>query len=170
MIRIVKLREDRWQELKAIRLESLRHDPSAFGSSHKEEMKFTPDVWKSRIHNALFALSNDEPVGMITCLFNKRTKSRHVADIVGVYVTPSFRGRGVGTKLLRQTIRLARRKRNVIKLALAVNPEQKSAVNLYKSAGFVIAGKARKHLKIGRDYFDMLYMEKFLRCQVSRKI
>ncbi len=162
MIRIVKLRENRWPDFKSIRLESLKQDPRAFGSSYGEEAKFTPDLWKSRIHNAVFAMSNDRPVGMITCLFSERIKTRHIADIVGVYVAPSFRGKGVGSKLLEHTIRLAKRKKGVIKLALGVNTEQKYAINLYKSAGFVIVGKARKHFKIGKDYFDMFYMEKFL--------
>ena len=42
-----------------------RSDPLAFGSAYLEEKDLAEDEWKRRTNNALFALSNDKPVGMI---------------------------------------------------------------------------------------------------------
>jgi ribosomal protein S18 acetylase RimI-like enzyme len=162
LIEIRKLPADRWKDYRNLRLESLRSDPSAFGSSFEEEAALTEDEWKGRIQNALFAVSDGTPIGMIVCVFNDRPKTRHVADIFGVYVRASHRGRGVGTRLLKHALSLIREKKRVVKVRLAVNPEQRAAVNMYKKAGFVAAGRRKKELKIGRRFFDMLLMEKLL--------
>ena len=43
-----------------------------------------------------------------------------------------------------------------------VNPTQKAAVALYKSLGFVVAGKMKNEIKVGNEYYDELIMEKLL--------
>ena len=47
-------------------------------------------------------------------------------------------------------------------MQLSVNPEMRAAVALYRGAGFEVGGKAKRELKVGRRYYDMLLMEKFL--------
>lgn len=162
MIKITKLAADRWNEYRDLRLEALASDPLAFGSSLEEEERLTEDDWKRRIQNALFALFNERPVGMIVYIFNDRPKTKHVADIFGVYVSADYRGKGIGTKLLERALSLIRKNKEVVKVKLAVNPEQLSAVKLYKSAGFVVVGRMKKELKVGRRFFDELLMEKYL--------
>lgn len=165
MFVIKKLPKDRWPEFKALRLESLKQDPSAYGSSYEEEAEFADDVWKRRIGNALFALDEGKPIGMLSRILNERLKTKHYVEIVGAYVMPSYRGRGVGTKLLEEQLRLIRRKdsmKRIVKVKLMVNPEQKAAVRVYKKAGFQVVGRAKKELKVGSRFYDMLYMERFL--------
>lgn len=101
-------------------------------------------------------------IGMIACVVSDRVKTKHIAEVFGVYVSAHYRGQGVGTRLLEHSLRSIRRKGRVIKVKPAVNPEQPAAVRLYKKAGFVVTGRARKELKVGRNFFDMLYMEKLL--------
>jgi RimJ/RimL family protein N-acetyltransferase len=162
LIRIRRLSADRWRDYRDLRLEALRSDPSAFGSSFEEEVALTEDEWKRRIRNALFAVSDDEPIGMVVCLFNDRPKTKHIAEIVGVYVSANRRGEGVGTRMLERALLLIRSKKGVVKVQLAVNPEQRAAVKLYERAGFVMWGRTKKELKVGRQFFDMLFMEKHL--------
>ena len=81
---VKKIDADRWMEYRDLRLESLKSDPAAFGSSYEEEKDMTEDEWKRRINNALFALSKDRLIGMIVVVFNDRIKTKHVADIFGV--------------------------------------------------------------------------------------
>lgn len=161
MIKVRRLPVDRWREYRDLRLEALRMEPAAFGSSSQEDEKLTEEQWRKRIQNVTFALSDDKPLGMISCVFSDRVKTGHVADIFGVYVSPDHRGRGVGTKLLKRVLSLARRK-GIIKLKLAVNPEQLAAVRLYEKAGFVPVGRMKKELRIGRRFFDEIIMEKLL--------
>jgi ribosomal protein S18 acetylase RimI-like enzyme len=162
LIEIRKLPADRWEDYRDLRLRALRSEPAAFGSSFEEESKLTAEEWKSRIRNTSFAVSDDELIGMLACVYNDRRKTRHIADIVGVYVSAEHRGKGVGTRLIEHELSLIRKNRKVIKVKLAVNPEQRAAIRLYKKAGFVVTGRTKKELKVGRRFFDMLFMEKFL--------
>ncbi|HEV2138866.1 MAG TPA: GNAT family N-acetyltransferase [Nitrososphaerales archaeon] len=160
MVKITKLPPDRWRDFRSLRLESLRKDPSAFGSSFEEEEKFTEGKWRVRIQNVLFALSDSRPIGMVTYVFDEGLKTKHIAEIYGFYVSAGHRGEGVGTKLLEQALSLIRKKKGIVKVRLYVNTKQGAAVSLYKKAGFVVTGKMEKELKVGLRFFDMLMMEK----------
>jgi ribosomal protein S18 acetylase RimI-like enzyme len=162
LFKISRLSADRWQDYRDLRLEALKSDPFAFGSSFEEEVMLTEDEWKRRIQNALFAMSDGELVGMVVCLFNDRRKTKHIAEIVGVYVGADHRGEGVGTRMLEHALLLIRSNKRIVKVKLAVNPDQRAAVKLYKKAGFVVTGRTKKELKVGRRFFDMLFMEKHL--------
>jgi ribosomal protein S18 acetylase RimI-like enzyme len=162
LIEIRKLPIDRWKDYRNLRLEALRSDPSTFGSSFEEEEALAEDEWKRRIQNVLFAVSEDMLIGMVVCAFNDRPKTKHVAEIFGVYVSADHRGKGVGTMLLERALSLIRKNKGVVKVKLAVNPEQRAAVKLYKKAGFVVMGRAEKELKVGRRFFDVLFMEETL--------
>ena len=162
LVDIEKLPDDRWKDYRDLRLEALKNAPSAFGSSFEEEEVLTEDEWKRRIQNVLFAVSEDTLIGMIVYAFNGRAKTRHSAEIFGVYVSAGHRGEGVGTRMLEHALLQIRKNRRVVKVKLSVNPEQRVAVKLYKKAGFVVAGRARKEMKVGRRFFDTLYMEMLL--------
>lgn len=162
MIEIRKLPADRWRDYRDLRLEALRREPSAYGSSSEEAKRLKEEVWRRRIKNVLFALSDDRPVGMIVYVFGEELKARHIAEIYGFYVRADHRGEGVGTRLLERALSLIRKNKRVIKVELAVNPEQRAAVKLYRKAGFVVTGSAEKELKVGRRFYGMLFMEKWI--------
>jgi ribosomal protein S18 acetylase RimI-like enzyme len=163
LIRIVRLPEGRWREYRKLRLEALKTEPSAFGSSLEEESRFTEDIWRKRIKGVLFALADGRPVGLLSYIFEDRVKTRHVARIYGVYVTPMYRGRGIGERMLKRALAEIGENRDAVKAQLSVNPLLRPAIALYKKAGFEVAGRARKELKIGSTYYDMLLMEKEIR-------
>ncbi len=162
MVEIRKLPADRWRDFRELRLEALKSDPSAYGSSFEEEDKLAEKEWRRRIKSTLFALSDDRPVGMIVYVFDQGLKSRHIAEIYGFYVSAGHRGEGVGTRLLERALSLIRKNKRIIKVSLGVNPEQRAAVKLYKRAGFVVSGSTEKELKVGRRFYGMLFMEKWL--------
>ena len=83
----------------------------------------------------LFSLSNDKPVGMITYVFKNKTKTKHIANIYGVYVKKEYRGLGIGSKLIKSAISKIMKNKTIIKIKLKVNPKQKAAVNLYMKFG-----------------------------------
>ena len=160
MIRVVKLPGSRWQEARELRLEALRAEPGAFGSSYEEEVDRSEEEWRKRMKNTLYAVEGRRPVGMISRVFNDRAKTKHIAAIYGFYVTPGQRGRGAGRLLMERALGDVQKRRGVIKVQLSVNPKFRPALGLYRRFGFEVTGKARKELKVGREYFDMLYMEK----------
>jgi RimJ/RimL family protein N-acetyltransferase len=162
VVRIRRLPTTRWREYRALRLGALRGDPQAFGSSYEREMRLQPKEWKVRMKNALFAMSDDEPVGMVVCFFNESQKIRHIANIFGFFVKREFRGLGIGGLLIEAAIRAIRRNKRVMKIDLTVNTRQKAAVALYERYGFKPIGVLKKDLYVGGKYYDGLIMEKFV--------
>ena len=162
MVEIGRLPAARWRDYRDIRLEALKSEPSAFGSSFSEAKKLTGDEWRRRIKSVLFALSDGKPVGTIVYVIDSGIKTRHIAEIYGFYVSGDHRGEGVGARLFEHALSLIRKNRGIVKVRLYVNPEQRAAVRLYRKAGFVVTGRLEKELKVGRRFYSMLCMEKML--------
>jgi RimJ/RimL family protein N-acetyltransferase len=163
MIVIKKLEEDGWKEYRDLRLQALKREPTAFGSSYDEEKDITEEQWRKRtIGNALFALSKDKLIGMIGYFRVNRTKLRHIANIFGFYVSREYRGQGVGKKLIDSVLIQIKKSEDIVKIKLAVNPEQKAAVKLYQSFGFKVVGQLKNELYIKGKFYDELIMEKLL--------
>ncbi|MGD0477568.1 MAG: GNAT family N-acetyltransferase [Nitrososphaerales archaeon] len=160
MVEIRKLPADRWRDFRDLRLVALKSDPSAYGGSFEEAKTLKEAEWRRRIRSVLFALSDDRPIGMIVYVFDEGLKTKHIAEIYGFYVSANHRGEGVGTRLLEHALLLIRKNRRIIKVKIAVNPEQRVAVKMYKKAGFVVTGRVKKELKVGRRFYGMLFMER----------
>ncbi|MHA2362391.1 MAG: N-acetyltransferase family protein [Candidatus Hodarchaeales archaeon] len=161
-IEITTLLADYWEKFKTIRLEGLKNDPIAFGSSYEEEIRFPEEEWRKRITRTIFALSGDKPVGMIVFFFNNRIKTNHVANIFGMYVSKDFRGLGIGKKLMDAALRKIKMNKEIIKINLAVNTVQESAVALYQKYGFKIVGKLSKDILVAGKFYDGFLMELIL--------
>jgi L-amino acid N-acyltransferase YncA len=72
--------------------------------------------------------------------------SRHGFAEVGMAVAHAWRGRGVGSALLRAAVELAR-ERGLHKLSLSVFPHNEAAIALYRKHGFVEEGRRLKQLR-----------------------
>jgi ribosomal protein S18 acetylase RimI-like enzyme len=162
VLEITRLPPERWKEARDLRLSALQTEPTAFGSSYEEEANFSEAEWKRRTANALFALSDNRPIGTITYLITERTKTKHIAQIFGVYVDPNYRGRGVGRRMLEKALDLIEENKAIVKVRLTVNAKQDSAIALYQSVGFSIVGELKKELKINGEFYDEVIMEKML--------
>ncbi len=163
MVEVKRPLPEGWEEYRALRLEALGSDPTAFGSSVEEEASLPEAEWRRRAANALLAFFSGKPVGMIVFVVSPRAKTRHVADIFSVYVKPSQRGRGIGKLLLESALKEIAKDPEVVKIKLTVNPEQKAAVGLYRGSGFVEVGRLRRELRVDGRYYDELMMEKHIR-------
>jgi ribosomal protein S18 acetylase RimI-like enzyme len=162
MVEINKLDEIRWRDFRDLRLDALISDPIAFGSSYEEEAIMTEDEWKRRIKNVLFAMINDKLVGMIVFIFNNKIKTKHVANLYGVYVKKEYRRQGIGMNLLESALKVIELNGNISKIRLSVNPEQRAAVKLYEKYGFETVGKLLREYNIDNKFYDELIMEKLL--------
>jgi ribosomal protein S18 acetylase RimI-like enzyme len=162
MPEIRKLTPARWRDYRALRLEALKGEPEAFGSSYEEEIKLAYKDWRNRLRNVMFAFYEDKPVGMIAVVFNKRYKTKHIANIYSFYVSKGYRGNGLGGLLMGRALSTVKKHGGIAKVTLSVNTKQTPAINLYKKNGFVISGKLRKELKIKSRFYDEFIMEKLL--------
>jgi ribosomal protein S18 acetylase RimI-like enzyme len=162
MIEITILPPERWKEARELRLQGLKSAPLAFTSSYEEEVNLADVEWQRRMKNMLVALSDNKPVGTLTYRFGEKMKSKHVAHLLGFYVSPEFSGRGVGKRLLEMVFELIQVNKNIVKIQLIVNPKQVTAVRLYKSMGFTVVGQMQKEIKVDEEFYDELIMEKLL--------
>jgi ribosomal protein S18 acetylase RimI-like enzyme len=162
MIKIERLSEDRGQDYRDLRLGALQSEPVAFGSSYEEERLLTEANWRDRIKNALFAMEDNQPVGMVVVMRNNRIKQNHIAEIYGVYVKKEYRGKGIGKQLMEAALGEIYTQKDVTKIKIGVNPTQKAAEQLYWKMGFEKAGRLKNEMRIDGNYYDELVMEKYL--------
>lgn len=89
-----------------------------------------------------------------------RDKSFHTAKF-RTWLTPGYRGMGLGKKLMAYTIDWARRNR-VEKIVLDVWSTNNRAIRLYKRYGFQIEGRLRRQAILKGNYVDEVFMALFL--------
>ena len=87
-------------------------------------------------------------------------KDRHVAEL-GIFVLPSYRGRGVGKRLLAYALDWAA-SQDLNKITLSVFATNRRAIRLYGQFGFVLEGRRKMQYNIGDEYVDEILMAKFL--------
>lgn len=170
-ITIEQLAPKDWKEYKRIRLDVLKKEPLYFGSSYKEEAQRSDAQWRRDLQLSqegkkkilFFAKHDDQVIGMLGAYLNDLKNLRHVSKLVGLYVDPQFRNRGVATLLFKTIHAHLKSKHKVIKVKLHVSTENRSGIRLYKKLGFVKIGKLQKEMKVGAKYVDMYLMEKLLK-------
>lgn len=148
---------------RAIRLEGLELHPTAFGSSLVDEGS-RPLAWFAKGLQANYVLGAegaDRLVGVAGFRRNDGAKIRHRATLWGMYVRAEARGTGVARHLVDRI--LAHARQHVDQVDLRVESENKPAIALYKSAGFVVTGRDRRSLKVDGAYYDELLMQVILR-------
>ena len=99
---------------------------------------------------------------MIVYIINNRIKTKHIANIFGVYIKKEYRGQGVGKKLIESALQMIQDDENVSKIKLTVNAEQKAAIKLYTTYGFELVGRLRQELKVANKFYDEFIMERLL--------
>jgi RimJ/RimL family protein N-acetyltransferase len=146
-----------------IRLESLRTNPEAYGSTFEAENAQPLSWFADRIGSCevFGAFANGEPVGVAGLLRHKGRKEQHKTYLWGMYVRAAWRHAGVGRRLIQTLIDHARSEVELIQLAVVDNNDQ--ARRLYASLGFVEYGVERKSLKHDDQYSDEVLMAKDLR-------
>lgn len=164
---ILKLPVDSWQEYRDLRLQALKEDPQAFGSSYQTNFEYPKEEWQRRLTNAavgkinwlLFAREKDKLVGMIGAYMEDN--SVDMATILSVYVSKKERGKGVSIKLMEGMLEELSGKSFLKKAKLRVNRDQLPAVGLYKKFGFKEVGTEPHKMGDGK-LVDVLVMERSL--------
>ncbi|MGD0601540.1 MAG: GNAT family N-acetyltransferase [Terriglobales bacterium] len=146
-----------------IRLEALRCNPEAFGSTFDAENAQPLTFFSDRIGGSevFGAFDGSELVGIAGLLIGKGQKEAHKGRLVGMYVRPSTRKAGVGRRLVETMVESARHHVELIQLAVVSDNEQ--ARRLYARLGFVEYGLERKALKQDGRYDDEVLMAKNLK-------
>jgi RimJ/RimL family protein N-acetyltransferase len=151
-----------------LRLEALETDPWAFGSSAEDHRLTTPEQKAAQLRDEprgnfmLGAWDGDRLVGMVGFVRENGLKRRHRGGVVAVYVTPLFRGQGLGRQLMTALIDRVKEYNDLETITLGVIAQDTAAKFLYRSLGFTVYGHERNALKIGDEYVDEDLMELIL--------
>lgn len=155
----------------AVRLAALVNHPEAFGSSADDWRAQSLAEVEERLRNhstsadqfMLGAFHGDTLVG-ITGLFREtRSKLRHKAGIVSVYVAPEWRRLRVAARLFDESVRLAGNMSGLLQLQLSVGTSNEPAIELYQSRGFTVYGIEKCSLLVEGTCIDLAHMQKFLK-------
>jgi ribosomal protein S18 acetylase RimI-like enzyme len=145
-----------------IRLEGLRVNPESFGNTFEAESMRPVALFADRIRDSvvLGAFDGSPIIGIAGLLVGKGPKETHKGLLVGMYVRPEARNRGVGRRLVEAVIEVARQR--VELLHLTVVSDNESARRLYARLGFLEYGIEKKSLKQDGRYYDEVLMAKDL--------
>lgn len=107
-ITVRALSEDEWDEYRSVRLEALQESPEAFVAHLGEEQQYDEDYWRLRMRRSqrLLAEVDDAAVGTASVGFVQ--DEEHVAELFGLWVSPSWRGKGIATQLVTAGAKSAR--------------------------------------------------------------
>jgi GNAT superfamily N-acetyltransferase len=123
-----------WQALREIRLQALRDAPYAFSSTHAGEAAFADGEWHRRATrdgSFLAFLPEVSPAG----LGGGYLETPDTAELIGMYVRPQARGRGVGEAIIEAVAGWATQQ-GAATMHLWVTETNKPARMLYERCGF----------------------------------
>jgi GNAT superfamily N-acetyltransferase len=139
-ITIRRTDRDDWRALKSIRLEALADTPDAFGSTWKENARWSDSQWKNAARNRLYYLAyrDEHVVGMASGGLNDAHPGTRW--LYGMYVTPSDRGTGTADRLVATVLEWARGE-GVREVYLHVTSSVARARAFYTRLGFRPTGE-----------------------------
>ncbi len=127
---------------RAFMLEAYAEAEDAFTAT-VEERAAQPEAWWARRaadpaggSAAFGAFDGDRLVGAVAVEFSPRPKTRHTATLVGLYVRPSHRGRGVAGALVDAVIERCAAHGGIRSLKLTVTEGNDAAIRRYRARGF----------------------------------
>ncbi|HMK10666.1 MAG TPA: GNAT family N-acetyltransferase [Acidimicrobiales bacterium] len=126
------------ETLRTIRLEALRSDPDAFGSTLERELGRSDDDWRAWLaRGATFVAEDDAgPNGVIVAIPQDDPR---IVGIFAMFVSDRVRREGVGKALLQAAVGWAA-STGAERAALMVVEGNEPAASLYEACGFVYSG------------------------------
>ncbi|HZU77621.1 MAG TPA: GNAT family N-acetyltransferase [Dehalococcoidia bacterium] len=146
-ITVRRIRADEWQKQRDLRLRALAEAPLAFGSTLAREQALPEETWRERASGGaadadratFIAERGGTWAGMATGLLEPGGDGERPAWVVGMWVDPGVRRRGVARSLLTVVADWAR-ERGADVLNLDVTETNIPAIALYESLGFRASG------------------------------
>ena len=138
------LRGDETALYKSLRLDALRTDPDAFGSSYERELEFDDSIWHQRLTSVAGRTGRvivdehaDFVSGLVGIGFNETPGD---TMLWGMWVKPDARGLGAGRRLVEAAVAWAT-EHGAATVTLWVVRTNASAIALYERCGFVATGE-----------------------------
>ena len=160
---MLKIRPFQWSDAEALYKRNIQPEVlDELITAPPDTLEGTVNYFSQRLGNndVVLVAEEDGNVAGSVEIKMRRGKEAHVGT-VSLAVKSEFWGHGVGTRLVREAIKEAKR-RGLEKLVYNVSSHNKRSINLTKDLKFRFAARLKKNVKIGKKYYDMLFFEKFL--------
>ena len=146
----------------------LEESPTAFGSDYSETAARSPAYFRDRVTDTpdsfIFgAFRGGSLIGAAGSYREPEAKRRHIATVVGMFVHPDHRRRGLAGALLNAVLDRLREQPGLEYIRLAVTAGNTRALALYERTGFSIYGREPAALKVAGTNHDELLMSLRLR-------
>ena len=124
------------------------------------------EYWRKRITEDegcynLVAVTGEHLIGMLSVETFPNIPRRRHAGRIGISVTETWQGKGVGKALMQAGIDLADKWLNLMRLELEVYADNEAAIRLYERFGFEREGLLRRHAFRNGEYVDAVMMARF---------
>lgn len=137
-----------WPRFRQLRLEALRDSPLAFVEQYDQALGQPDHHWQERVRRGAdaadsatyVAVDSDELVGKATCFIEPEFTEYVSAHLVGVYLSPAFRGCGVAEAVVEAAIGWAREDAHAAQVRLFVTETNDRAMAFYRRLGFAQTG------------------------------
>ncbi|SHM98356.1 Protein N-acetyltransferase, RimJ/RimL family [Cryptosporangium aurantiacum] len=151
-----RIRPSEWPELRRLRLEALKDSPLAFVEQYDDALALPDDAWQERAQSTAAGTSGarfvaTDPSGRfvgMAGIFRETDILDHVsAMLVGVYVTPTYRGRSLGTAaaVTRAAVNWALAEVAPDRIRLFVLDVNDRAKAFYRRVGFIQTGNTMRY-------------------------
>ncbi|GAA3386603.1 GNAT family N-acetyltransferase [Cryptosporangium minutisporangium] len=167
-----RIRPDDWLELRRLRLEALKDSPLAFVEQYDDAIALPDSAWQERARStatgregARFVAA--DPAGQLVAtagVFREPEILDHTsAMLVGVYVTPAYRGpeRRTAAAVTDAAVEWARTELRADRIRLFVLAINERAKSFYRRAGFAETGETMRYPP------DPSYLELEMACASS---
>lgn len=143
----------------AIRRAALHDTPLAFAASPEDDAAASAAVVREQLRRvcdyAIVGAFDGELVGIVGLMRDRHVKASHKIFVLGMYVAPGHRRRGIATALLDAAISHARQLPGAACLHLSVSDATPNARRLYERAGFELWGSEPDALRYaGSSYIE----------------
>jgi RimJ/RimL family protein N-acetyltransferase len=146
-----------------LRLGALQDSPTAFSMDYEKVLNQSIRYWEDMLmmndqeSTIFFAEHDGQLIGMTGIARGRSQKTRHSADVWGVYVIPEWRGLHIAEEMIKSGLVWAK-ERSIVVARLGVTTINKPAIRCYERCGFKIyATETRALLHEGR-YYDFHLM------------
>jgi len=149
-------------QYRELRLFALQDAPTAFSADYQTHLSRPMSFWEGRLNFdeygiIFFAEQAGNLIGMTGIRQRESPKTKHSAEIFGVYVRPEWRGLRIAEGLMDLCIQWAKaREVNILKLGvMATNT---SAQRCYERCSFKIYGTEPRDVFYEGKYYDLHLM------------
>lgn len=126
------------------------NNPKTYPSFTKE------DEWKKELDDGVTYVI--EKNGIAVGDIGYKMENKESAEIIGIAIKPEFQKQGIGKKALENILKELR---NTKIIRVMTHPENLSAINFYKSFGFVINSRKENYYGDGEPRIELIKVSNY---------